>query len=49
MEQMRDGVKGKDKGMLREKDELRVSVSVEAKGCESRRQRRCVVERVWSA
>ena len=35
-EHVRGGAKTKDKGMLREKDELTVSVSGEARECESR-------------
>ena len=46
------GAKAKDKGILRDIDELTVSVSGEARECESRIQGESVasvVERVWSA
>ena len=56
---MRGGAKKKDKGMLREKDEFTVRVSVEKSKSVNREVRECelhcrdsvasVVERMWSA
>ena len=58
-EHVRGGAKTKDKGMLREKDEVTVRVSVEKSKSVNREVRECelhcrdsvasVVERMWSA